>query len=202
MAQVWQRGRAFRQRRIHGLPFILREWCRNTWLSASQGAGWTNDMIRHSGPNPHISPKPTPTPLDTHGCLVHSLQVSHPLPSTSRWRSQTMIYPTCSCQWHGQCARSNPAERDSRGLGQCHGRLVGDRKSPCALGGVPFFPPPWFSHLCDGNYGHACYLGLLARGVLLERAGAILVAAVSMGLVIFSLAFCATHKPQGFEIHS
>lgn len=49
-----ERGRSFRQRCIYGLPFLLREWCRNTWLSASQGAGWANKKIGHSSPNPHL----------------------------------------------------------------------------------------------------------------------------------------------------
>lgn len=32
--------RGMRPRRAHGLPFLLlTTWCRNTWLSASQGAG-------------------------------------------------------------------------------------------------------------------------------------------------------------------
>lgn len=74
-AQVQLRGRSFRQRCTYGLAFIFREWCRNTWLSASQGARWANDEIGYSSSNPLASPKTTPTPLDTRRPLLHSPQV-------------------------------------------------------------------------------------------------------------------------------
>lgn len=54
-------------------------------------------------------------PPDNHSSLPHSPQGPHLSRSTSRWQSQTTICPTCSCQWHGRCARSNPGERDGRG---------------------------------------------------------------------------------------
>lgn len=141
---VQQRGRSFRPRCIYGLPFLLREWCRNTWLSTSQGAGWANEKIGHCSPNTCLPPsKPTPTPLNTHSSLPHSPRGSHFSRSTSRWQSQTTICPTCSYQWHGRCARSNPGERESRErLVKMYliSGLVGDAKSPCALGDITFLP--------------------------------------------------------------
>lgn len=68
------------------------------------------------GQNPRLppNPHPHPHPQDTHSSLPHSPQVPHLSQSTSRLQSQTTICPTCSCQWHGRCARSNPGEEDSR----------------------------------------------------------------------------------------
>lgn len=57
-----QRGRSFRPRCICGFPFLFREWCRNTWLSASQGAGWAKERIGHCSPNTRLPPSPRPHP--------------------------------------------------------------------------------------------------------------------------------------------
>lgn len=58
----------------------LRAWCRDTWLSASRGAG--EKTVRW-------------------GCPAHSPVPPGPQsrlsPSTSGWKTQTMRCPTCSC---------------------------------------------------------------------------------------------------------
>lgn len=93
-------------------------------------------------------------------------------------------------------------ERETAGACEnaTRGWWVMDGESPRVLGHILFFPLPWFSHLCNGNFGHVYLLGPSARKVLLNppaqrQLSDILMAAVGMRLFMSSLAFCATHKP-------
>lgn len=69
-----QRGRSIGPRCICGLSFLLREWCRNTWLSASQGAGWAKERIGHCSPNTRLPPSPQPHPWTP---TAHRCPISH-----------------------------------------------------------------------------------------------------------------------------